>query len=82
MELVSIGGPTRVGTPEDEGRAIPRNVMVGKHGDDGESPKNRSQNSISKQHETLYSVTVIPGVFFEEGTEFKKKVIIVTISVF
>jgi hypothetical protein len=32
-----------VGTPEDEGRAIRRNAVVEKHGDDGESPKNRSQ---------------------------------------
>jgi hypothetical protein len=29
----------RVGAPEDEGRAIPRNVVVQKQGDDGESPK-------------------------------------------
>jgi hypothetical protein len=29
----------RVGAPEDEGRAIPRNVVVLKQGDDGESPK-------------------------------------------
>jgi hypothetical protein len=55
MELVSIGGPidryrlapstgpTRRGSPEDEGRAIPRNVVVETHGDDGESPTNRSQ---------------------------------------
>jgi hypothetical protein len=33
MELASIGGP------EDEGRAIPRNVVVYKQGDDEESPK-------------------------------------------
>jgi hypothetical protein len=38
-ELASIGGPptepNRVGSPGDEGRAIPRNVMVAKHKDDG-----------------------------------------------
>jgi hypothetical protein len=28
---------------DDEGRAIPRNVVVAKHGDDGYSPNNRSQ---------------------------------------
>jgi hypothetical protein len=47
MELFSIGGqriapstgPTRVGTPEDEGRSIHRNIVVKKQGDDGESPK-------------------------------------------
>jgi hypothetical protein len=32
-------GPTRVDAPEDEGRAIPRNVVVEKLGDDGGSPK-------------------------------------------
>jgi hypothetical protein len=32
-------GPTRVGASEDEGRAILRNVVVLKQGDDGESPK-------------------------------------------
>jgi hypothetical protein len=30
-------------SPEDEGRAIPRNVVVEKNGYDGESPKSRSQ---------------------------------------
>jgi hypothetical protein len=32
-------GPTRVDAPENEGRAIPRNVVVYKKVDDGESPK-------------------------------------------
>jgi hypothetical protein len=41
--LARSTGPTRVGSPDDEGRAIPRNVVVEKHRDDGESPKNRSQ---------------------------------------
>jgi hypothetical protein len=31
IELVSIGG---VGTPDDEGGTIPRNVVVAKHKDD------------------------------------------------
>jgi hypothetical protein len=30
-----LTGPTRVGAPEDEGRAIPRNVAVEKRKDDG-----------------------------------------------
>jgi hypothetical protein len=38
MELVSIGPLI-----EDEGRAIPRNVVVEKHGYDEKSPKNGSQ---------------------------------------
>jgi hypothetical protein len=32
IRLASIGG---VGSPDDEGRTIPRNVVVEKHGDDG-----------------------------------------------
>jgi hypothetical protein len=43
QRLASSTGPTRVGTPEDKGRAIPQNLVVEKHGDNGESPKNRSQ---------------------------------------
>jgi hypothetical protein len=35
----SIGGPpieaSRLGSPDDEGRAIPRNVVITKHRDDG-----------------------------------------------
>jgi hypothetical protein len=41
--LAPSTGPTRVGTPDDEGRAIPRNIVVDKQGDGGESTKNRSQ---------------------------------------
>jgi hypothetical protein len=37
--LAPSTGPTRVGAPEDEGRAIPRNVVVYKQEDDGESPE-------------------------------------------
>jgi hypothetical protein len=36
MELASIGGRL-----EDDGRAIPQNVVVENHGYDGKSPKNR-----------------------------------------
>jgi hypothetical protein len=28
-------GPNRLGSPDDEGRAIPRNVVITKHRDDG-----------------------------------------------
>jgi hypothetical protein len=43
QRLASSTGPTRVDTPDDEGRASHRKVVVKKQGDDGESPKNRSQ---------------------------------------
>jgi hypothetical protein len=33
--LARLTGPTIVGSPDDEGRAIPRNVVVEKHRDDG-----------------------------------------------
>jgi hypothetical protein len=33
--LARSTGPNRVGSPDDEGRAIPRNVVVAKHRDDG-----------------------------------------------
>jgi hypothetical protein len=35
IEASLITGPTRVGSPEDEGRAIPQNLVVEKHRDDG-----------------------------------------------
>jgi hypothetical protein len=41
LRLAPSTGPTIVGIPDEEGRAIPRNVVVEKQGDDGESPKNR-----------------------------------------
>jgi hypothetical protein len=41
--LAQSTGPNRVGSPDDEGRAIPQNVVVPKHKDDGKSPNNRSQ---------------------------------------
>jgi hypothetical protein len=37
IELASIGGstqPNRVGSPDDEGRTIPRNTVVVKHKED------------------------------------------------
>jgi hypothetical protein len=33
--LARSNGPHRLGSPDDEGRAIPRNVVITKHGDDG-----------------------------------------------
>jgi hypothetical protein len=55
IELASIGGPIEASSidpthqsrsSEDEGRAIPGNVVVYKQGDDGESPKLKKKNVI------------------------------------
>jgi hypothetical protein len=35
IELARLIGPNRLGSPDDEGRAIPRNVVITKHRDDG-----------------------------------------------
>jgi hypothetical protein len=34
-------GPNRVGSRDDEGRAIPRNVVIAKHRDDGLKSKEK-----------------------------------------
>jgi hypothetical protein len=35
QRLAQSTGPNRVGSPDDEGSAIPRNVVVEKHKNDG-----------------------------------------------
>jgi hypothetical protein len=43
IEASSIDRTHQSRSPEDEGRAIPRNAVVYKQGDDGESPKFKKQ---------------------------------------
>jgi hypothetical protein len=59
-------------TTEDEGRAIPRKVVVYKQGDDGESPKFKKKNSIIGLYLQLYNKNAI---FFESGKNIISKTI-------
>jgi hypothetical protein len=49
IEASSIDRTHQSRAPEDEGRAIPRNVVVYKQGDDGESPKLKKNSNFHRE---------------------------------